>query len=185
AAAVAVVVVGVTVAVDVPEVGSGGAVGPERLGTRRLPAGGDASRQHARGAFVGLARALHPVAETVFFALDHLVEPLLYLCGADRRHHEKIHPLLSLNRRSVYSVGGPVSKEFPVELRGVIDPTELDAVRASFGRSVTLPGAAYTSQDVFEFEKDRFLTRSWVCAGRIDGLVGAGQARAIELGEER
>ena len=78
-----------------------------------------------------------------------------------------------------------MSKEFPVELRGVIDPTELDAVRASFGRSVTLPGAAYTSQDVFEFEKDRFLTRSWVCAGRIDGLVGAGQARAIELGEER
>lgn len=68
--------------------------------------------------------------------------------------------------------------------RAPIDAASVEAALAPFGESVTLPGAAYTSQDVFDWERERFLTRTWVCAGRIDGLLGPGQARAIQLGNE-
>ena len=65
-----------------------------------------------------------------------------------------------------------------------IDLAAVEAVLAPFGQSVTLPRAAYASPEVFEFERDRFFTRGWVCAGRLDGLLGPSQARAVVLGEE-
>jgi Rieske 2Fe-2S family protein len=55
---------------------------------------------------------------------------------------------------------------------------------APFGRSSTLPAAAYTDEAVFTWELEHFLERSWVCVGRSDGLAGAGDQRAVSLGRE-
>jgi glycine betaine catabolism A len=66
-----------------------------------------------------------------------------------------------------------------------IDAAAVEAALAPFGESVTLPAEAYTSLAVFRFEQDRFFTRGWVCAGRVEGLVAPGQARALALGEEK
>ena len=55
---------------------------------------------------------------------------------------------------------------------------------APFGRSSTLPAAAYTDEAVFTWELDHFFDRSWVCVGRSDGLAGAGDQRAVSLGRE-
>ncbi|HJR91192.1 MAG TPA: aromatic ring-hydroxylating dioxygenase subunit alpha [Acidimicrobiia bacterium] len=68
--------------------------------------------------------------------------------------------------------------------RAPIDSQGVEAALAPFGESVTLPGDAYTSDGVLAFEVDRFFTRGWVCAGRVDGLVAPNQARAIQLGNE-
>jgi glycine betaine catabolism A len=38
---------------------------------------------------------------------------------------------------------------------------------AGFGLSTGLPGEAYTSSEVFAWERERFFDRSWVCAGRV------------------
>jgi Rieske 2Fe-2S family protein len=55
---------------------------------------------------------------------------------------------------------------------------------APFGRSSTLPAAAYTDEAVFTWELEHFFDRSWVCVGRSDGLAGAGDQRAVSLGRE-
>jgi Rieske 2Fe-2S family protein len=55
---------------------------------------------------------------------------------------------------------------------------------APFGRSSTLPAAAYTDEAVFTWELEHFFERSWVCVGRSDGLAGAGDQRAVSLGRE-
>ncbi len=68
--------------------------------------------------------------------------------------------------------------------RAPIEEAGVEAALAPFGHSVTLPAESYTSEDVFAFEADRFFTRGWVCAGRLDGLLGPEQARAIQLGRE-
>ena len=68
--------------------------------------------------------------------------------------------------------------------RAPIDPAEVELSLAPFGRSLTLPKDSYVSAAVFEFERQRFFTDGWVCAGRIDDLVGPGQARAITMGSE-
>ena len=68
--------------------------------------------------------------------------------------------------------------------RAPIGEAGVEAALAPFGESVTLPAEAYISADVFAFEQERFFTAGWVCAGRLDGLVGANQARSIQLGNE-
>lgn len=48
-------------------------------------------------------------------------------------------------------------------------PIDRDALRRcvdDFGLSHGLPGEAYTSADVLEWERERFFDRSWVCLGR-------------------
>jgi glycine betaine catabolism A len=55
---------------------------------------------------------------------------------------------------------------------------------APFGRSSTLPAAAYTDEAVFRWEQEHFFDRSWVCVGRSDGLAQAGDQRAVSLGRE-
>lgn len=70
-------------------------------------------------------------------------------------------------------------------MQAPIDQADLDATLAPFGHSLTLPREAYVSEAVLDFEIDRFFTRGWVCAGRIESLLGPGQARAIEVGRER
>ena len=53
------------------------------------------------------------------------------------------------------------------------------------GRSRTLPAEAYLSPDLFTWEIDHIFTGSWLCLGRVDGLVEAGQARALSAGRAR
>ena len=50
------------------------------------------------------------------------------------------------------------------------------------GRSRTLPAEAYLSPDLFTWEIDHIFTGSWLCLGRVDGLVETGQARALSAG---
>jgi hypothetical protein len=51
---------------------------------------------------------------------------------------------------------------------------------APFGRSSTLPAAAYTDEAVLRWEQECFFDRSWVCVGRSDGLAEAGNQRVVE-----
>ena len=45
---------------------------------------------------------------------------------------------------------------------------------APFGHSSTLPAEAYTDESVFEWEREHFFDRGWVCVGRADGLLVRG-----------
>lgn len=47
-----------------------------------------------------------------------------------------------------------------------LDRAALEAVLAPFGRGIGLPGEAFTSHEVFEWERRNFLDASWVCVGR-------------------
>jgi phenylpropionate dioxygenase-like ring-hydroxylating dioxygenase large terminal subunit len=47
-----------------------------------------------------------------------------------------------------------------------LDPNDLEAVLAPFGRGIGLPGQAYTSAEVFDWEREHFFDASWVCVGR-------------------
>ncbi|CAN5200713.1 aromatic ring-hydroxylating dioxygenase subunit alpha [soil metagenome] len=66
----------------------------------------------------------------------------------------------------------------PIEQLAVAD------VLVPFGESRTLPGEAYHSPDVFEWEQEHIFNRHWVCLGRTDDLLAPGQVRAVEHGGE-
>ena len=53
-----------------------------------------------------------------------------------------------------------------------------------FGRSFGHPSEAYTSHEVFEWERRAFFEESWTCVGRADDLVDRGDHRAVEIGAE-
>jgi len=65
-----------------------------------------------------------------------------------------------------------------------LDAAALHRVIAAFGESFTLPAGAYTSRDVFTWEREHIFGAGWVCVGRADDLLGPGQARAISVGDE-
>jgi len=48
----------------------------------------------------------------------------------------------------------------------------------------TLPGRYYTSRAMLAIEKERILSRSWMCAGRVDSLTKAGHAICVEVAGE-
>ena len=48
----------------------------------------------------------------------------------------------------------------------LLDPSSLDRVLAPFGSSRMLPVAAYTSADVFAWERANFFAGTWTCLGR-------------------
>jgi Rieske 2Fe-2S family protein len=48
----------------------------------------------------------------------------------------------------------------------LLDPAALDRVLAPFGASRMPPRAAYTSTDVFEWERANFFAGTWTCLGR-------------------
>jgi glycine betaine catabolism A len=48
----------------------------------------------------------------------------------------------------------------------LLDPASLDHVMAPFGSSRVLPAAAYTSPDVFAWEREHFFAGTWTCLGR-------------------
>ncbi|MEP6752752.1 MAG: aromatic ring-hydroxylating dioxygenase subunit alpha [Candidatus Dormiibacterota bacterium] len=65
-----------------------------------------------------------------------------------------------------------------------IDPQLLQGSLAEFRQSYTLPGEAYTSPELFAWEMREFFEPSWVCLGRIEGLIDPGTRRAVKVGSE-
>jgi phenylpropionate dioxygenase-like ring-hydroxylating dioxygenase large terminal subunit len=65
-----------------------------------------------------------------------------------------------------------------------ISPDALARSTAAFGASLTLPGAAYCSPDVFAWEMEHFFERGWVCLGREEETGRAGDYRALRIGRE-
>ena len=51
---------------------------------------------------------------------------------------------------------------------------ELAGVLRPLGAATTLPGRAYTDEDVFAFEREHWFGRDWVCVGRTSDVAGAG-----------
>ena len=55
-----------------------------------------------------------------------------------------------------------------------LDPASLAPVLVpSVAGARTLPAAAYVSPEVFAWERDELLARSWLCAGRLSPGAGA------------
>jgi Rieske 2Fe-2S family protein len=65
-----------------------------------------------------------------------------------------------------------------------IEPRLLYPALAPLGQSRTLPGEAYTSEEVLTWERRRFFEASWVCVGRSDLLPRPGDQRAVRVGAE-
>jgi Rieske 2Fe-2S family protein len=63
-----------------------------------------------------------------------------------------------------------------------IDPRSLQRVLAPLGEAVTLPGPAYTSEEVFAWEMGRFFEESWVCVGRSADLAKPGDQTTVTIG---
>ena len=57
-------------------------------------------------------------------------------------------------------------------------------VVAPFGKNLTLPAAAYVSDDVFDWEMENIFRSTWVCVGRGEEMVAPGQIRAVEVSGE-
>ena len=66
--------------------------------------------------------------------------------------------------------------------RAPIDPSSLEPVTRPLDQARTLPGAAYASPDVFEWERRHFLDGSWLCVGRADDVPAPGDQRAVAAG---
>ena len=63
-----------------------------------------------------------------------------------------------------------------------IDPQLLQPCLGTFpSEARTLPAAAYVSPEVFEWERDHFLWRSWFCVGRSQELASAGDQKAVDV----
>src|SRR6266536_1832920 len=65
-----------------------------------------------------------------------------------------------------------------------IDAAAVGRALAPFGHSRTLPAQAYTSQDLFDWERRHFFDGSWVCAARGSDLAEPGAQTAVEVGAE-
>jgi Rieske 2Fe-2S family protein len=53
-----------------------------------------------------------------------------------------------------------------MDVRAPLDETALRRCLEPFGLAIGLPTAAYTSPEVFAWERERFFDRSWMCVGR-------------------
>jgi Rieske 2Fe-2S family protein len=65
-----------------------------------------------------------------------------------------------------------------------MNQADLERVIAPFGQNRTLPSAAYTSEEVFDWEMENVFRSTWVCVGRADELVAPGQIRAVDVAGE-
>src|SRR5918992_2094767 len=66
-----------------------------------------------------------------------------------------------------------------------LDLHTLEACLGDFpGEARTLPGGAYTSPGVFEWEMEHFFAGSWVCVGRADQVAQPGDQAAVAAGRE-
>ena len=59
---------------------------------------------------------------------------------------------------------------------------DVDAVLATGEYAArTLPAAAYTNPDVFDWEREHFFARSWICLGRTDDLIEPGAQKGVSM----
>lgn len=65
-----------------------------------------------------------------------------------------------------------------------IDPQLLEPSLRELRDSYTLPGIAYTSTELFDWEMRNFFENSWVCLGRIDQLMRPNTRQAVRVGRE-
>src|ERR1700722_13829839 len=63
-----------------------------------------------------------------------------------------------------------------------LDEGPLAAAPGRFGESRMLPPAAYTSAEVFAWERRHFFGGGWTCAGHASRLPAAGDQLAVETG---
>ena len=69
-------------------------------------------------------------------------------------------------------------------MRAPLDPEALAAAAAPFGSSLTLPGAAYTSAEVFAWDLRHLFAGAWACVGRVEELrAGDVAQRALTVGD--
>src|SRR5579859_2358408 len=74
---------------------------------------------------------------------------------------------------------GPGSASVPP---APLDDASLAAALRPFGESRMLPPAAYTSPEVFAWERRHFFGGGWTCAGHASRLPSAGDQLAVETG---
>src|SRR3984957_6992393 len=77
------------------------------------------------------------------------------------------------------SVHNESSRAFPP---APVDPPALATALLPFGESRMLPPAAYTSAEVFDWERRHFFGGGWTCAGHASRLPTAGDQLAVETG---
>src|SRR3984957_19640172 len=63
-----------------------------------------------------------------------------------------------------------------------VDPAALSIALRPFGESRMLPPAAYTSAEVFDWERRHFLGGGWTCAAHGSRLPAAGDQLAVDTG---
>ena len=63
-----------------------------------------------------------------------------------------------------------------------LSDSSLAAALRPFGESRMLPPAAYTSAEVFAWEREHFFGGGWTCAGHASLLPTAGDQLAVETG---
>src|SRR5206468_5649581 len=64
-----------------------------------------------------------------------------------------------------------------------IDRRLIEPSLADFRESYTLPGDAYTSEELFAWEMRHFFDDSWVCVGRAESLSERGAHTAVQVGD--
>ena len=73
---------------------------------------------------------------------------------------------INFDVKSGPSVSGQHASRYAMISPDLLDPAALDRVLAPFGASRMPPRAAYTSTDVFEWERANFFAGTWTCLGR-------------------
>lgn len=63
----------------------------------------------------------------------------------------------------------------------MLDPADVAAARAPFGRAATLPARAYTDPAIHALERERIFEREWLCVARSDQLARPGDHRPLDL----
>ena len=75
-----------------------------------------------------------------------------------------------------------VSQDLRVFPPAPLSDSSLAAALRPFGESRMLPPAAYTSAEVFAWEREHFFGGGWTCAGHASLLPAAGDQLAVETG---
>ena len=65
-----------------------------------------------------------------------------------------------------------------------LDPAALRRAAGPIGTATILPPQAYTSDEVFSWERIHFFDESWVCAGRSADLASPGDQKGLQAGHE-
>src|SRR6185312_10161444 len=75
-----------------------------------------------------------------------------------------------------------VSQDFAAFPPAPLSESQLAAALRPFGESRMLPPAAYTSAEVFAWEREHFFGGGWTCAGHASRLPAAGDQLAVATG---